>query len=295
MKTSANRPFYHVRHDLQPHLAEELLVLLWDKSPCHADILQQVAAERGYRLANRSSDQLLASLGNLRIIGHREHGEIYLSDFGRLIARIAKYNPHLVPELIHFTYYTLYDESTQLNRFSWAYRLVCDYLWSSGNALINSHHLVTLVQERAQQTFHDYKDYGISFSQNSVTGIVSWLEALNPPCVEQASSSSRSFARRPFCSSELLLLALEYIKTTFGNPMAAQLQLSSEVRNAVSRLCLVEEESLDDLLESASEAFGLILRQTERGNWISLLGERSSFPLNLWFPSSTHSSKGNQL
>jgi|GEM_PF-1585608 len=282
MKTLTTRPFYHVRHDLQPKLTEELLVLLWDKSPCRVDVLEKAATERGYRLANRTPDQLLASLGNLRTIGHREHGEIYLSDLGRLLSRTAKYHASLLPELIHFTYCTIYDESDWSSRFSWAYRLVCEQLWNSRSSLIDVHYLVTLVQEQAQQTFQDYEEYGISFSQNSVAGIINWLEALNPPCVTQTPSGNRVFSRRAYCPSELVLLASGYVRTKLGNSLAAQLQLSNEVRQAIACLCLVEEESLDDLLQVTADAFGLILRQTERGNWMSLLGDQSPLPLSVW-------------
>jgi len=281
MKTTS-RPVYHVRHDLQPKLTEELLVLLWDKSPCRVDDLQRAAIERGYRLANRTSDQLLASLGNLRIIGHREHGEIYLSDLGRLISRTAKYNPSLIPELIHFTYCTIYDENDQSSRFSWAYRLMCEQLWHSRSSLIDVHHLVTLVQEQAQQKFQDYEEFGISFSQNSVAGIINWLEALTPSCITLTASGNRVFSRRAFCPTELVLLALEYVRAKNANSQIVQLQLLNEVKKAIACLCLVEEESLDDLLEITADAFGLILRQTERGNWISLLGDRSPLPLSAW-------------
>lgn len=286
MKTISHRPLYHVRHDLQPKLAEELLVLLWDKSPCRVEVLQQAAAGRGYRLANRSPDQLLASLGNLRITGHKGQGEIYLSNLGKLIARTAKYNPGLLPDLVHFTYYTLFDESDPSSRFSWAYRLICDHLWRARAVSINVHYLVTLVQEQAQQIFLDYEEYGISFSQNSVAGILNWLEALMPPCIVQEQAGNRVFTRRGYCSSELLLLALEYIRVRNNDPTGVQLKLSGDVRQAVACLCLVEEECLDDLFQSTAEAFSLILRQTERGNWISLLGERSPFPLGLWSLSS---------
>lgn len=283
MKFTPSRPLYHVRHDLHPLLAEELLILLWDKSPCRVETLQQAAAERGYRLANRSPDQLLASLGNLRIIGRREHGDLHLSALGKFLARTAKYNSSLIADLVHFTYYILYDERDPASRFSWAYRLVCDHLWQSRSVHISSHHLVTLVQEQAQKTFADYEEYGVSFSQNSVTGIVNWLEALNPSCVAQAPPGDRIFTRREYCSSELMLLALEYVKVKNSDPTGIQLKLSNEVRQSVARLCLVEEECLDNLFQSTAEAFDLILRQTERGNWISLLGDQSPFPLKTWF------------
>jgi hypothetical protein len=287
MKHMSSRPLYHVRHDLQPKLAEELLILLWDKCPCRVNVLQQGARDRGYRLANRSSDQLLTSLGNLRIIKRKEHGEIYLSELGKLVANAAKYNPALVPDLIHFTYFTFYNKKEPSSRFSWAYQLVCKHLWQLRSTAINAHHLVTLVQEQAQVTFPDYNEYGISFSQNSVAGIVNWLEALNPSCVTHSQSGERLFSRRQYCSNELLLLALEYMRVKDGNLLGAQLRLSNDVRQAIACLCLVEEEYLDDLFQSTAEAFDLILRQTERGNWISLLGNRSPFPLTDWFSSST--------
>lgn len=287
MKISTNRPFYHVRHDLQPKLTEELLILLWDKAPCHLEVIQQAAAKRGYQLANRSPEQLLASLGNLRIIGHRDHGEIYLSDLGKFIARAAKYNQSLLPELIHFTYYTAYDANNPSTRFSWAYRLVCDFLWRNQHLLINVHNLVTLVQEQAQQIFHDY---GISFSQNSIAGIINWLEALNPPCIMQSSSSRREFTFRLLCPGELVLLALEYTRARESSPLASQLRLSKENRELIARLCLVEEGELDDLLQIAADAYGLTLRHTERGSWISLLGDRSSLPLDVWLPFSHNGS-----
>ncbi len=148
------------------------------------------------------------------------------------------------------------------------------------------------MQETVQKTFQDYQEYGISFSQNSVTGIINWLEAMEPPCIIQTSSGSKTFARRAFCSSELVLLALEYARVKVSTSQISQLQLSNEVCRIVAHLCLVEEEVLDELFQITADAFGLILRQTERGNWISLLGDRSPLPLKAWFsvPSSTSAS-----
>ena len=144
---------------------------------------------------------------------------------------------------------------------------------------ISPHSLVTLIQEKAQQLF---LDYGVSFSQNSVGGIINWLEALDPPCIIQTSPNTRMFARRSFCPSELLLLALEYTKMEEGNQQTSLLQLSDETLKIVARLCLMEVEALDEMLQVVAEAFGLILRRTERGCWISLLGQRSPLPLGVW-------------
>lgn len=225
MTNASPRPVYHVRHDLQPTLTEEILLLLLDKEPCHVDMIQRAAEERGYRIAQRSPDQLVTSLVSLRLLQRSGHGELCLSMTGRLVAQAAKYTPHLMPELIHFTYYTLYNETVRMPRFSWAYRLVCDYLWEARDLVIDGHRLVALVEESAQSLFADYDQFGVSFSLNSVAGILNWLEALNPPAVVRTQDGSRRFVRRLSCPAELLLLALDYIRLDSGGAEARQIHL----------------------------------------------------------------------
>jgi hypothetical protein len=283
MKQFNNKPIYHVRHDLQPTLTLELLVLLWDKSPCRPELLHKVAETRGYRLAQRSLDQLLASLGNLRILERNDNNDLILTRLGKLIAHTAKNNPDLVSELIHFTYYTLYDGTNPALRFSWSYRQVCEHLWYQGTHQLDPHRLVTLIQEEAQQAFADFEEYGASFSRDSVNGIVNWLEVLEPSCVNLINTGTRIFSRRTICPSEIVLLAMEYTKSKFANSNTTQLQLTTEVRKSVAKLCLLEEEVIEEVIQDAAQAFNLLYRQTERGQWISLLGERSSFPLSVWF------------
>ena len=123
MKPLSNKPIYHVRHDLQPSLTLELLVLLWDKQPCRSELLHKVAQERGYRLAERTPAQLITSLGNLGMIDRENNGDLNLSKLGKLVACTAKQNPNLAAELIHFTYYTLYDGTNPALRFSWATKM----------------------------------------------------------------------------------------------------------------------------------------------------------------------------
>lgn len=284
-----SKPVYHVRHDLQPSLTLELLLLLEAKSPCRTGDLVQFAQARGYRIANRSFDQLVSSLSNLKIVARNTMAEIKLTPCGQLIAACTKQRPELLAELLHFTYYSLYDlasEPVPALRFSWAYREVCNFLWEQSNHFVKADQLVTLVQERAQVTFGDVEEFGVSFSRDSVTGILQWLEALDPPCLRFNADEKRNFARRLLCPLDTLLLALQYLAYKPAQPLALQLQLTAPVRQAVASLCLIEPESLDDLLSDLAQSFGLAYRQTERGQWISLPGERSPLPLTLWQASS---------
>lgn len=289
MNAPASRPVYHVRHDLKPILTEEVLILLGDKAPCRVDVLERTAIQRGYYLAGRSLDQLLASLGALHLVERGQPGELQFTGLGRLMAQTAKHSPHLLPELVHFTYYALYDEQTQAPRFSWSYRVVCDYLWNRQRCALEVHQIIAFVQESAQQTFSDYGQFGVSFSQDSVTGITQWFEALDPPTISRSDTGTRTFGRRLFAPPETVLLALERARLTLGNASSRQLQLSTSAQDLVARSCLLEPDIVLDMIEATAEAFGLAYRQTERGEWITLPGDRSPFPISLWFPASSQS------
>ena len=117
-----------------------------------------------------------------------------------------------------------------------------------------------------------------------MTGIIQWIEYLDPSCIKLNNAEKRTFSRRSICPLESLLLALQYVASVPdpGQPPALQLQLTPSVRQAVARLCLLETEGFDDLLPDLAQAFGLAYRQTERGQWISLPGNRSSLPLKVW-------------
>ena len=122
---------FHVRHDFQPELAYELLLLLRsDKEGISEESLQIAANNQGFELSQRKSyDKLFKSLSELGLISKNEK-KIFLTYLGEIIAEVALYQNHLVGELIHFLYYTLYDFDKSL-RFSWSYQTICNYLWST--------------------------------------------------------------------------------------------------------------------------------------------------------------------
>lgn len=252
---------FHVRHDLQPELTHELLLLihkLAEETPTR-ERLHEAAKARGFKLSDRKDyGKLLKSLAELDLLdSHRE--PLTLSETGKIVATMTEYYQHLLADFVHFLYYAGFDGDSN-KRFSWSYRLVCDYLWHAAPCSVDRHNLVNLVTEAAHQTF-DLS--GISFSTSSVVGILNWIDALQPACL-QPGTSLVVFSRRSHCSVELFALALNHVyqHTDEDN---LYLVLSPQIREQVCRICLLSPETFDEMLAETEAYIPKLQIRRERG------------------------------
>lgn len=248
---------YHVRHDLKPIFAYELLMLLRSDDEQTEDELSQTAYAQGFNLRQRKSyDKLLLSLEELNII-NRHSKAISLTKVGKIISEATLLQPDLLTELIHYQYYTIYDTNENL-RFSWSYRTVCDHLWMTAPCTINRDRLVNIVIEAAAEYF---SETSISFSTQSVMGILHWVENLSPTCLKDG---GKMFSRRLYCPVEVFGLALNHIYQKHKDDVTSVL-LTSELKDEVCKLCLMIPESFDEMLEQAEMSFNQIQVHRERG------------------------------
>lgn len=257
---------FHVRHDLQPELTQELLLLLYNLPPEPSQSQVRIAAQaRGYKLSERKDyGKLLRSLAELGLLNSAQE-PLTLTDTGQVVAAMSSYYPHLLADFIHFVYYTTWEiDPTQ--RFSWSYKTVCDILWEAAPSTIDRAYLVSLVLQEAEQLF-DTK--GISFSASSVAGILNWLAALQPACIT-TQSRQQIFNRRSYCSVELFALALSHIYQTnqSGDSFVA---LSPLLRQNLCRLCLVNPNAVDEMLDLAEIHFAKVQIRRERGERFAML------------------------
>ena len=255
---------FHVRHDLAPIPTYELLLLLRAKPNGQTQqTLHSSANLNGYKLRLRKDYyKLLRSLMELELI--IEEGDTYqLTSVGHVIANIVIFQQDLLPDFIHFQYYTRFDLDPN-KRFSWSYQQVCDSLWNTAPAIIHRDRLVNLVTQEAAQTF---STKGVSFSKSSVTGILNWLEGLSPPCFSQK-NTDQFFTRREYCSVELFALALDHIFRLHRQPELLSIPLTSEMREEVCRLCLITPEAFSDMAIKVENNFNNFQIRHERGERI---------------------------
>jgi hypothetical protein len=249
---------FHVRHDLQPVFTYELLMLLNASHDGQTeDMLQTSAQSQGYTLRQRKDyGKLFNSLEDLGIIAKHQK-TVTLTSKGQIIAEVSMFQRHLLPELIHFLYYTLF-EIDENARFSWSYRMVCNHLWMTAPATLNRDRLVNIVVQNAVSKFHETS---ISFSTQSVMGIIHWIESLHPACID---ASARLFSRRLSCPIEIFTLALHHIFQRYRDEGMSVL-LTAEIKQEVCQICLIVPEAFQEMLEQAETSFDHIQVRRERG------------------------------
>lgn len=255
---------FHVRHDLQPSLVHELLMLLYRGNAETEEELQAIAHLQGFTLRQRHSySKLLKSLEELQIID-KGRKPIVLTELGKIISELVLFQPPLLGELIHILYYTLFDIDP-LQRFSWSYRTVCQHLWTSAPSTINRDRLVNVV---TQEAIEQFGEHSISFSTQSVLGIFYWLNSLYPTCID---SAGKTFSRRLYCPIETFVLALYHVYEQYRGDGLSVL-LSPEIRQAVCQICLIVPEAFQELLEQAETSFANVQVRRERGERLIMTG-----------------------
>jgi hypothetical protein len=249
---------FHVRHDLQPGFTYELLMLLReDQAGQTEEELQLAARTQGFALRQRNSySKLLKSLEELGIV-ERNHKIVALTEMGLIISEAVLFQRLLLGELIHFLYYTRFDSDQSL-RFSWSYRTVCQHLWMTAPCTINRDRLVNIVTQHAR----DYFDEGsISFSTQSVMGILYWVDNLYPNCLDE---TGKMFSRRLYCPVETFALALNHLYEQYRDD-GLSVPLTPEIRHEVCQICFLVPEAFHEMLEQAETSFDNIQVRRERG------------------------------
>jgi hypothetical protein len=173
---------------------------------------------------------------------------VQLSEMGRVFAELRE---NTQGDILHFFMYSGW-QSTRPREFlsSWAYRNGCDRYWQAGELSLSPDYLDRQVQEtinEARQTFQEINvgEFDeVSFSLKSLQGLHSWLEAVQPPVIED-----KTFNRRAFCPPELLLLAVSYVVRDEDAATETDILLSRDKREAICRLCLLEPDALDRALD----------------------------------------------
>jgi hypothetical protein len=257
---------FHVRHDLLPSHTREMLTLLHAMPDGETlSALQHVAGTHGYNVRYRTDwNKPLQSLKELGIITEQAK-RIMLTDTGQTIAKMVTYQPDMLADFIHFLYYTCYVLDNE-KRFSWSYRLICEAMWQNAPCVINRDKLVNLVTAQAIESF---SVTGISFSNNSVSGVLNWLGELKPACLFPEGTEF-CFRRRDYCSPELFILALNHVFQIQCTYSTAYVPLSSDFRHQVCRICLVAPENFDEMLTQTEHSFACLHVRRERGERLTI-------------------------
>lgn len=166
-----------------------------------------------------------------------------LSHWGEQLKGLLAHEPTLLGDAVHGYLYTLHRFKPQV-RFSFAYSVICDWLWERREVVVDSRvvsELVGIVVERGSEVY-GIPPEEIAFSPNSVRGAFNWLKSLEPPVFERVPNRKVwVFRRRQKCSPLVVLWALSAWWQLQKASVGEWLTWNSDLEEFLSRCLLLDE------------------------------------------------------
>ncbi|HMR68239.1 MAG TPA: hypothetical protein PKE64_29870 [Anaerolineae bacterium] len=235
---------FHVPSEGAPEKMLPVLKAIYEEGQRFQSVkdLQSFSRDRG--LSDRVELQ-----GMAHAIGLLARNNDYIS-LTRQAETIVRLSLNLQADVIHYLLYTGWRLDTPAqNSFLWSYREVVNSYWDRRvvDVVKTANLIAEEINNRTTSLFSEVEGYSsgeVSFSPKSIRGVRKWLEALIPPVIE-----SNVFTRRSFCPSELVLLAVGWVAQQTEGEIGIDFLITPPRREAICRLCLLEPNSLDSVLD----------------------------------------------
>jgi hypothetical protein len=259
---------FHVRHNARPTLTKEVLQILDGSGSLTLDEILDIGRQRGYQVgtAMQSKQSLKENpIRTSRDLGLIAAEVLSLTTLGEQMVKLLRYKPGVFNEVMHILHYTLWTPARNMdNCFSWSYRTTCDRLWESSSISIDRRQLVSHVSEAAMGKFSTNR---VSFSKDSVRGVLQWLTDLEPPVLE---GENKTFTRRTFCPPETFVLAVDFLYRVEDTAYQTNLLLDPGKQEIICKVCLLEPTAFDTALDWAAGQYDFLQRGTS-GGWGSYI------------------------
>ena len=230
---------------------------LWiHKYHCGLSIKQmvKVAQENGYPVTDTARYEAAQLLDEW---GLADKNSRTLTPDGEAFYSLWETKRSAAIDFLHGRQYSLWTQKyPDENLASWAYKMVCDYLWERQALPEKSDLLAYIADLRAEHEAHIPPDIGEAFSAKSINSGYDWLLPLDPPVLEGVeigshgnSYKSATFQRRSFCSTALFATALGYVVRETGSAFGELIKIDEVRKQAICRFCLINETGFDLMLD----------------------------------------------
>lgn len=241
---ASQRLTFHVPSEGAPDKMLPFLKTIYDEKQTFQSVKDLQSFSRDHGLSDRAELQGVAhAIGLLS----RDNDNIFLTEQAKVITNLKT---PLQIEIIHYLQYIGWQsDAPAQNSFLWSYREVVNSYWDRQaiNVVETANLIAEEINNRTATQFSEVKGYDfgeVSFSPKSIRGVRKWLEALIPPVIEE-----NMFTRRSFCPPELTLLAVGWVAQQTEGEIGIDFLITPPRREAVCRLCLLEPNSLDNVLD----------------------------------------------
>ena len=254
---------FHIEQNVTPEHVRVILPMLSTANAVGALQIYQAAQQMGHRITYdyvRRNLKVLADLGLLK-----DQARLFtLSPSGVAAQALLRLKPAAFQDVMHFLFYTSWDITyTSELAFCWTYQTICNLLWDARPTVIQGQKLVADVVDLAQTRFPEQGR--IALTDWAIEGAYQWLRALEPPFVKVPAAGGRrkTGGGRTGCSTELLLLAVDYLYRKLRLPYQSSLPLDEVRIRSICQLCLLDTTSFKETADATVKAFGPL---TAHGN-----------------------------
>ena len=266
MATTTSGLVFHFPVGASPAKIPTLLrVLLYAESPVRKDSdLDQMALEQStdrtrFIEARGLSEDILGLINKTK-------EELILTPRAQVI---LKKRESVQYDLLHYLFYTAWNpEEPTKNARSWFYSTICDNLWNMQEVVLDRDMRQSFTQQLSDQIVQEFKQVPgierVSVGIQTMDGAREWLRNLAPAVIDTFGKKDEIFHRRVTCSAELFLLALSHSCQLGGSEIGMDVLLSSQKREAISRLCLLEPLQIDRMLDWVLPIFPQFVSQGTR-------------------------------
>lgn len=255
---------FHVRHNAKPDLVCEVIHIIGRECLDNIDNLLEEGKRRGFQIGTiiLSKQSVKENpVQSARDLGIIDLNSLCLTQLGLEMLTLLELKPTVYKELMHLFHYFLWTPSRQTeNCFSWSYKTTCDMLWEDGHQQIDRPQIVSDVCELA---INNFKTSRVSFSKDSVRGILQWLYELDPSVLDEG---AKTFNRRTFCPPEIIAFSVDYLYQAERIEYQTNLLIDTEKREMICKACLLEPTAFDTVLDWATGQYDFLQKRTG-GGW----------------------------
>lgn len=215
----------------------------------------KVALENGYSVTDTARYEAVQLLSEWGLVDGKGGS---LTSEGQAFYSLWETKRSTAIDFLHGRQYGLWTQNQpDQNIASWAYKNICDYLWTRQTLPDKDRDLVAYINDlRASDEVVIPPDMGNAFSNKSINDAYDWLLPLDPPVlanggVERKSLKGATFAQRAFCSTLLFLMGLGYIVRETDTAFGDLVKIDDTRKQAVCRFCLISEIGFDLMLDEA--------------------------------------------
>lgn len=216
----------------------------------------KMALENGYSVTDTARYEAVQLLSEW---GFADEKSRSLTSEGEVFYFLWETKRSTAIDFLHARQYSLWAQSApDQNIASWAYKNICDYLWTRQALPDREQDLVAYINDlrASDENVIPPTAIGNAFSNKSINDAYDWLLPLDPPVLVNGEVGGKplkgaTFSQRAFCSTPLFVIALGYIvresDTTFGDLV----KIDDTRKQAACRFCLINETGFDLMLDEA--------------------------------------------